>query len=385
MMPPSTPTSGRMSTCYYHPQSKAKSICPECGEDICDVCRLEGGLQRCGNCATNGPPPGGPRVREPEPQPAGVAAEAAGGYDDHDVGARQAHDMAAMLEVRCANHPATTADMQCLNCLQAYCMDCLPDGTMCAACKADPSGRAAPQEEYTPPPAVELGYDDAGLDFSGGYAATASVPAGGYDQGYGQGDFNQGYDQGYDQGGYDQGYGEGDFNQGYGAAPAPPKPKRPPGAKKPAGAAGAAGAKKGAPAGKKGAKGKKAAGPTIALIAGGVGALALVGGLAWFFLSPGGDTEGGAMGPAKVSITGPKSAGPLKGLQVITLNVASPTEIQKVEVTVDGKYWQKFKAPPFKTDWPSSLVKNGKHTIEATAEYKNGTKVSDKKTVTVKN
>lgn len=380
MPPVHNPTPGRMSTCYYHPQSKAKSICPECGEDICDVCRLEGGLQRCGNCATNGPPPGGPRVREPEPEPAGVAAEAGGGYGgDYDPGARAAHDMAAMLEVRCANHPTTTADMQCLNCLQAYCMDCLPDGTMCAACKADPSGRAAPQEEYTPPPPSELGYEDmGGMDFSGGYAATASVPANEYDQGYDQGDFSQGYDQGYDQG-----YGDGgDFSQGYNAPPAAPKPKRPPGAKKPAGAAGA---KKGAPAAKKGAKGKKASGPPVALIAGGVGALALVGGLAWFFMGGQGGETGAAMGPAKVAITGPKSAGPLKGLQMITLQVASPDEIKTVEVRVDGKYWAKFKAAPFKTEWQSSLVKNGKHSIEAVAEYKNGTKVTDKKTVSVKN
>lgn len=364
-----------MSTCYYHPQTKAKSICPECGEDICDVCRLEGGLQRCGNCATNGPPPGGPRVREAEP--AAVAAEVGGGYGAAELGgAPAAHDMAAMLEVMCSNHPSITADMQCLNCLQAYCMDCLPDGTMCAACKEDPSGRAAPQEEYTPPP-VDVGYDP-GLDFSGGYGASSQVPAA---------DFDQGYGQGYDQdlaGGYEQGYGEADFSAGYGEAPAP-RPKRPPGARKaPAGAA----KKGGAPATKKGpaAKGKKASGPPVALIAGGVGALVLVGALGWYFMGGGaGGGDATAMGPAKVSITGPKSAGPLKGLQMITLQVASPDEIQKIEVRVDGRYWAKFTKPPFKTEWQSSLVKNGKHTIEALAEYKNGTKVADKKTVAVAN
>ena len=371
------PTHGAMSTCFYHPQSKAKSICPECGEDICDVCRLEGGLQRCGNCAVNGPPAGGPRIREPEA--AAVGAEASmggygGGYDAPATPA--AHDMAAMLEVMCSNHPGTTADMQCLNCLQAYCMDCLPDGTMCAACKTDPEGRAAPQEEYVAPPPVDVGYDP-GLDFSGGYDETYAQ------QGYA----DQGYDQGQ-AGGYDQGYGESDFNTGYGEAPAPaPRPKRPAGAgsKK----AGPAGAKKGAPAGKKGpaGKGKKASGPPLGLIAGGVGALLLLAGAGWFFLAGPGASGGGdvAMGPTKVSITGPKGAGPFKGLQVITLQVASPDEIQKVEIRVDGKYWEKFTEPPFKTDWPSSLVKNGKHTIEAIAEYKNGTKVTDKKTVTVTN
>lgn len=356
-----------MSTCYYHPQTKAKSICPECGEDICDVCRLEGGLQRCGHCATNGPPPGGPRVREPEP--VAVAAEVGGGYDQYEVGAQQAADMAAMLEVMCSNHPGTTADMQCLNCLQAYCMGCLPDGTMCAACKEDPAGRAAPQDDYVPPPAVDVGYDP-GLDFSGGYD----------DQVYAQ----QGYDQA--AGGYDEGYGENDFAAGYGDAAPAPRPKRPAGPKK--APAGAAAGKKGGPAGKKGpaGKGKKAAGPPMGLILGGVGALALVGAAGWYFLAgPGAGAGDVAMGPTKVTITAPKGAGPFKGLQQIALQVASPDEVQKVEIRVDGKYWDKFTAPPYKTDWPSSLVKNGKHTIEAIAEYKNGTKVTDKKTVTVLN
>ncbi len=372
-----------MTTCYYHPETKAKSVCPECGEDICDVCRLEGGLQRCGHCAANGPPAGGPRLREEEPAAVvldgGAAAErrmggpGGGGYGAYDGGgAPPAHDMAAMLEVMCSNHPGINADMQCLNCLQAFCMDCLPNGAMCAECNVDPSGRAAPQEDYVPQPIVDVGYDP-GLDFSDGYSATGHVPASGYEQGY---------EQSYEQS-YEQGYGDADFATGYGEAPAP-KPKRPPGAKRPP----PGGAKKGgAAAAKKGpaAKGKKAGGPPVALIAGGVGALALVGALGWFFMGGSGGSETSAMGPAKVSITAPKSAGPLKGLQLITLQVASADEIQKVEVRVDGKYWQKFSHPPFKTEWQSSLVKNGKHTIEAVAEYKNGTKVSDKKTVTIAN
>jgi hypothetical protein len=321
-----------MTTCYYHPQTKAKSICPDCGEDICDVCRLEGGLQRCGSCAQNGPPPGGPRVREEEP--AAVAADPGGYGGGYDAGpAPAAHDLMAMQEVMCSNHPGTTADMQCLNCLQAYCMDCLPGGTFCAACERDPEGRAAPQDDYHPTPTVDPGYDP-GLDFAGGYADEAP----------------------------------------------PPRPKRPPGAKKPP----PGGAKKGgAPAAKKGgAKGKKAAGPPLGLIAGGVGALLLVGAGAWFMLS--GPAESDFTGPTKVSITGPKAT-TVKGLQNITLQVASPEEITKVEVRVDGKYWEKFSAPPFTTEWQSSLVKNGKHTIEAVAEYKNGAKVTDKKTVTVAN
>lgn len=362
-----------MSTCYYHPQTKAKSICPDCGEDICDVCRLEGGLQRCGHCATEGPPPGGPRLRDPEPAVAEVGA-AQGSYDGGG-GMPAAHDMAAMLEVMCSNHPGTTADMQCLNCLQAYCMSCLPDGTMCAACKQDPSGRAAPQDDYTPPP-VDVGYDP-GLDFSGSYGAASQVPAADYDEGYSQ-DFDQGYGQ------QEAGYGDADFAQGYSEAP-PPRPKRPPGQRK--SAPGAAG-KKGAPGAKKApvGKAKKPSGPPVALIAGGVGALALVGALGWFFMSGGaGGGEPAFSGPTKVAIATPQGAGPLKGLQVITLQIASPDEIAEVEVRVDGKYWEKFTEPPFKTEWQSSLVKNGKHTIEAVVEYKNGAKVTDKKTFTVTN
>jgi hypothetical protein len=70
---------------------------------------------------------------------------------------------------------------------------------------------------------------------------------------------------------------------------------------------------------------------------------------------------------------------------VITLKVASEDDLEKVEVTVDGKYWARLKEPPFQTDWPTSLIRNGRHTLVATAYYKNKKKTTDKRVVTTRN
>jgi Bacterial Ig domain len=86
-------------------------------------------------------------------------------------------------------------------------------------------------------------------------------------------------------------------------------------------------------------------------------------------------------GPMKVAIVGPSDTRPLSGPQVIKLQVASPNEIERVELTVDGKYWDKLKQPPFQSDWPTSLLTNGKHTIVAKAVYKDKRAVSAKRVV----
>lgn len=326
-----------MSTCYYHPQSKAKFNCPDCGEDVCDVCRIDGGMARCGNCLVNGPPPRGPR--QPEPVGGGGGYDDRAGYaDSYDEapggGTPAAHDMSAMLEVRCANHSDVTADMQCLNCLQAFCMACIPDGSVCAQCKIDPYGRAAPEQDYDVSNSVDVGYDPT-MDFAGyDTLETGDAPA---------------------------------------ARPLKGGPKK-------AGAGAAAGGKKGAPAGKKGAK--KQSGLPIPAIAGGVALLLALGVGGLWFMNRGGDAA--FTGPAKVAIASPK-AGALKGLQQITLTVASPEALELVTITVDGKYWDKFKEGPFKSEWQTSGLKNGKHVIEAVAQYKNGPKVKDTRTVTTNN
>lgn len=90
-------------------------------------------------------------------------------------------------------------------------------------------------------------------------------------------------------------------------------------------------------------------------------------------------------GPMKVAIVAPATTGSLRGPQVIKLQVASPGELTHVEITVDGKYWDKIKKPPFQSDWPTSLLKNGNHTIVAKAVYKDKRAVSAKRVVRTRN
>ncbi|MOA58290.1 hypothetical protein D3C78_1826630 [compost metagenome] len=87
----------------------------------------------------------------------------------------------------------------------------------------------------------------------------------------------------------------------------------------------------------------------------------------------------------KVAIVAPSANQPLRGPQVIKLQVATAKDLERVEITVDGKYWDKLKAPPFESDWPTSLLKNGPHTIEAKAIYKNKKAVTDKRVVRTRN
>lgn len=79
-------------------------------------------------------------------------------------------------------------------------------------------------------------------------------------------------------------------------------------------------------------------------------------------------------GPAQVAIIAPAANKTIRGGTYITLKVTSPKDVEKVEVTIDGKYWERFKQPPFHTHWPTSLFKNGTHTIQATVIYRGGVK-----------
>lgn len=81
-------------------------------------------------------------------------------------------------------------------------------------------------------------------------------------------------------------------------------------------------------------------------------------------------------GPAKIEIVGPAAGRPLRGNQVLKFKVAAQDHLERVEVTVDGKYWERLKAPPFESDWPTQIFKNGSHVVMAKAVYKGGKKVA---------
>ncbi|MEB3328512.1 MAG: hypothetical protein VKQ33_04705 [Candidatus Sericytochromatia bacterium] len=404
-----------MATCYYHPDTRAKFVCPDCGQDVCDACRLEGGLQRCAHCAVHGPPEGGPAPRPAEPRAggampppdyesipvepfppgtgyegvapegggayqaaeayqsevagygpeagfapvAGTEAPAAGfdaapvtGFDDFLAGVAGAEATGAAEEplVMCSYHGDVVADIQCLNCFQPYCMACLPAGTTCAACKADPGGRAVQAEEASPV-VSDLGYEP-GMDFAASYL---------------------------DRGGIHEGL---EAYEASSTAAVTARPRKAGGARKGGGKRGG-GAKKAPPK----AKGR-ALNPKLLL--GGLGALAVVGvlaGGAWWFLAGkgGGPTPPPAYtGPAKVEIVAPK-AQTIRGFKVLKLQVAAPTAVDHVEVLVGGKRFALLKRPPFKTDWPTNGRPNGKVEVVVKAYYKRGPTVQAKRTYIIKN
>lgn len=90
-------------------------------------------------------------------------------------------------------------------------------------------------------------------------------------------------------------------------------------------------------------------------------------------------------GPLGVAIVAPHAHAVLSGPQVITLKLASPQELDRVELTVDGKYWDKLKAPPFSSDWPTSLLRNGAHEIVAKAIYRDQRAVTARCAVVTRN
>lgn len=89
-------------------------------------------------------------------------------------------------------------------------------------------------------------------------------------------------------------------------------------------------------------------------------------------------------GPGAVAITSPKSGTTLKGTQRIKIQVGAPQHLEKLELTVDGKYWQRFTAPPFETEWETQIFKRGTHVLVAKAYYRGGKRVVVSKPVRVK-
>jgi hypothetical protein len=274
------------------------------------------------------------------------------GFDDFLAGVAGAEGAEAAVEqvVMCSYHGDVVADIQCLNCFQPFCMACLPAGTTCAACKADPGGRAV-REQGDTKLVSDLGYEP-GMDFAASYI---------------------------DRGGIHEGL---EVYEASAAAASAARPRKPGGAKK-------GGAKKGGGAKKPPPKSK---GPAVnpKLLMAGLGGLAVVGllgGGAWWFLAGGG---GGAKkapaytGPAKIAIVAPKSQ-KLRGFQEIKLQVASPTSVDRVEVYVGGKRFTVIKRPPFNTDWPTNGRPDGKVEVVAKAFYKNGPTKQDKRTYVIRN
>lgn len=122
--------------------------------------------------------------------------------------------------------------------------------------------------------------------------------------------------------------------------------------------------------------------PPWALIGGGAaGVLVVVGLAAMLMAKPKPVKPYVVKGPMQVAIVAPATGRAVSGPQVIKLKVASAKDIERVELTVDGKYWDKLKAPPFESDWPTSLLANGNHTIVAKAIYKNKKSVLTKRVV----
>lgn len=77
-------------------------------------------------------------------------------------------------------------------------------------------------------------------------------------------------------------------------------------------------------------------------------------------------------GPARVSILSPASDVTLSGGQEIRIAVAPEEAVERVELSLDGKYWDRFNEPPFESHWPTSLTPNGSHVIAVKARYRDG-------------
>jgi hypothetical protein len=91
----------------------------------------------------------------------------------------------------------------------------------------------------------------------------------------------------------------------------------------------------------------------------------------------GGKSGGKAfMGTAKIEFLAPAAGKVLTGNQLIKFKVASADDVDHVAVTVDGKYWERLKEPPFESEWQTQIFKNGAHTISAKAVYRGGKKTA---------
>lgn len=363
-------------------------------------------MQRCGSCATHGPPPEGPAARKlgdtpaaeappelviaPELPPEFPPDEFSLNVDESDFGAAQvplesadasyaalpgeslappiAEDaygayteaspagfddfMAGVAGdgqdlVMCSYHGNVVADIQCLNCFQPFCLACLPSGTMCAACKADPVSRAVQSAPDDPVSVTEIGYEP-GMDFAASYA---------------------------DHGGIMEGVELGARV----AEVASARPKK--------------GAKK---SGKKRTSAKKTAVrkpkfrfpvKAFAYAAAAVVALSALGAGGYYVYSAlpvAQPTPPPFKGPTGVSLLTPKGT-TIAGVQFIEAKVVSPKHVVNVEITIDKKYWAKLKKAPYKSEWPTNVHRNGKHEVAIKVVYQNGLSAQTKKTYVVKN
>jgi hypothetical protein len=127
------------------------------------------------------------------------------------------------------------------------------------------------------------------------------------------------------------------------------------------------------------------------VLGGGLAAIALVGILGYGLANRkggGGDDATPFMGKSDIKIVAP-AAGVLKGPQVIKVKIASREAVDKVELTIDGKYWEKWTEPAKSTlesDWPTGIFKNGTHEVVATVKYRGGRRMAaDKKKFTTRN
>jgi hypothetical protein len=129
--------------------------------------------------------------------------------------------------------------------------------------------------------------------------------------------------------------------------------------------------------------------PPKAWAAGGtVLAIALVGGLL-MMKGPSDAEDGPFMGKSGVQIMGPSNKRVLSGNQVIKIKVASVDAVERVDVTIDGKYWEKYKElekATLSSDWPTSLFENGSHDVLVKVTYRGGRRMAaDKRRYKVQN
>jgi len=80
-------------------------------------------------------------------------------------------------------------------------------------------------------------------------------------------------------------------------------------------------------------------------------------------------------GPAQLAITHPAGTRALSGNQTIRLSVSPVAHLDHVEVLVNGKRWERMSKPPFHSEWPTHLLKNGRQVVEAKAVFRGGKKV----------
>jgi hypothetical protein len=83
-------------------------------------------------------------------------------------------------------------------------------------------------------------------------------------------------------------------------------------------------------------------------------------------------------GVGGVEIVSPKASS-LTGNQVLKFKVAAADHLDRLEVTVDGKHWERLKKAPFESEWQTQIFSNGHHMVVARAVYRGGKKIATAK------